>query len=104
MPELSRITDTLKSANGVLLSGWIVIQPSEYFTAADGTAVAGGPFEYQVIGGVVEIDIVPTEDAAQEVTYRAEYEISGMAKYTETWSVGRAADGPFTISQVRGTG
>lgn len=104
MPELARITDTLKLPNGELATGRILITPSGSFIAADGAAISAAPVAVEIVAGVVDIELAPTEEAEQVVTYRAEYEISGMAKYTETWTVGRAVDGPFTISQARGTG
>lgn len=97
---LTTIEDTLKGANGVALSGKIIIQPSQAFTADDGTAVAQGPFTYQVVNGVVYLQLIPTEDADPEVTYKAEYFLD--RRYTETWTVPKAG-GPYTISDVRGT-
>lgn len=100
MPELARIVDTLKLPSGALASGSLTITPSDSFIAVDGTAISGGPFTVQIIDGIVDLRMAPTEDAEPAVTYRAEYVLFG-AKYAETWSVGREADGPFTIAEVR---
>lgn len=102
MPELTRIVDTLKSANGVLLSGRIVITPSLPFEAADGTSITAGKIEYEVVNGIVDMELIPTEDADPDVTYKAQYFLD--RSYTETWTVPRAAGGPYTISDLRGTG
>ena len=107
MPELSRILDTLKNSNGSLASGRILITPSRAFAAADGTAVAGGSLTYVVTNGVIDFFLAPTADAdlsdGAAVTYEAEYYLKNRGQYSETWSVPRAAGGPFSISQLRGT-
>lgn len=107
MPELTRILDTLKDADGALANGRITITPSRAFAAADGTAVAGGSFIYSVVAGVVDFTLSPTEDAdlsdGPAVSYKAEYALANRGRYSETWTVPRASGGPFTISQLRGT-
>ena len=107
MPEMTHIVDTLKNSDGSLASGRIVVTPSRPFAAADGTAVAKGPVTCIVTGGAVDFFLAPTEDAVlaggPAVTYRAEYFLTSRAQYSETWTVPRAAGGPYTISQLRGT-
>ena len=107
MPELTRVLDTLKDADGALSNGRIVITPSRAFAAADGTAVAASPVIYAVVSGVVDFLLAATEDAdlsdGPAVTYRAEYFLKNRAQYSETWTVPRAAGGPCTISRLRGT-
>ena len=107
MPELTRILDTLKDADGTLSNGRIVVTPSRAFAAADGTAVAGAPVIYTVVNGAVDLFLAPTQDAdlsdGPAVTYQAEYFLKNRGHYAETWTVPRAAGGPFTISQIRGT-
>ena len=107
LPELTRILDTVKDANGAFANGRVAITPSRAFAAADGTAVAGGPLLYAVVNGVVDLFLAPTEDAdlsdGPAVTYKAEYFLKNRGRYSETWTVPRAAGGPYTISQLRGT-
>lgn len=107
MPELTHVLDTLKNSDGSLAAGRITITPSRPFSAADGTAVAAAPLVYTVVNGVVDLLLAPTEDAdlssGPAVNYRAEYFLKNRGHYSETWTVPRAAGGPFTISQLRGT-
>ena len=106
MPELTRVLDTLKDADGALSNGRMVVTPSRAFAAADGTAVAAAPVIYSVINGVVDLFLAPTADAdlsdGPAVTYKAQYFLKNRGQYSETWTVPRASGGPFTISQVRG--
>lgn len=107
MPELTRILDTLKDADGTLANGRIVITPSRAFAAADGTAVAAAPVIYAVVSGMLDFFLTPTEDAdlsdGPAVTYKAAYFLKNRSQYSEAWTVPRAAGGPYTISQLRGT-
>ena len=104
-PLLTRILDTLKDANGALANGRIVLTPSRAFAAQDATAVAGGSFTFNVVNGVVDLQIIPTEDAdlsdGPAISYRAEYFLVNGGQYSETWTVPRTG-GPYTIAQVRG--
>lgn len=72
-------------------------------------AVAGaaGSIVYAVVNGVVDLSLSPTEDASLSdgpaVNYQAEYFLKNRGQYSEMWNVPRAAGGPYSISQLRGT-
>ena len=100
--ELTRILDTLRDADGNAAAGKLVIS-NPAFIAADGTAVAAGTMTYlipQTPGGVVDLQLVPTEDASPlGARYSVEYFLKSGATYLETWQIPRI--GPVTVSQAR---
>src|SRR5579884_2541657 len=97
-PALTRVRDVLYRADGMPLTGVVVISwPA--FTAADGTTIAANTMNVEVSNGTFRADLVATTNAQPSVTYSVRMVSDGKDQTLETWSVPPSA-GPLTIASV----
>ncbi len=97
-----RVQETLYSGNGQPARGTVEISWPAFRTAA-GEEVAADRITLTIWGGVIDVQLYPTEGAAPAgVAYTAKYAMAGGTKYMETWTVPVVA-GPLGLQAVRAT-
>ena len=98
----TRIQDVLFNADGSLVVGSITIG-WKGFTASDGSTLATNSITVPVIQGVVNVELVPNENATPAGTsYQVTYFLDNGSSFVETWVVPESVT-PVTVSQVRVT-
>ena len=97
-PSLTRVRDTLYRADGMPLTGVVIISwPA--FTASDGSTIAANSMNVPVTNGNFRADLIPTTNAQPPATYAVRIVSDGKDQTLETWSVPPSA-GPLTIQAV----
>jgi len=98
-PPLTRIQDTIYSADGSLFNGILQVawQP---FTASDTSVIAGQSLRIGVTNGAVNLSLTPTTTALSPAGYTVLYISAGRNQFSETWAVPPSAT-PLRIQDVR---
>lgn len=98
-PPLTTIQDTLYKADGTLFNGLLIISWNS-FLADNQANIVSQSITVQVVGGIFQVQLVPTADANPPTAYTVTYNSAGKIQFQETWVV-PVSTTPLTISQVR---
>jgi hypothetical protein len=98
-PPLTTIQDTLYKADGTLFNGILVISWNS-FQADNQANIVSQSITVQVVGGLFQVQLVPTADATPPSFYTVVYNSDGKIQFQETWVV-PVSTTPLTISAVR---
>ena len=96
------VADTIHAPDGSLPTGQIIISAPSTFTAADGTVVFQGTVATAAVtNGAFSVGLVPNAGSSPSGTsYKALYELSGVAYRSETWVIPSSAN-PVNLAVVR---
>ena len=100
-PSRTTIQDVLYKADGTRMNGLAVISWNS-FQAADGTNITQSSVTVAIMNGNFQVQLAPTTNAAQAVSYSVQYNTDGKAQFEETWAVPPSAT-PLRIQDVRST-
>jgi hypothetical protein len=98
-PPLTTIQDTLYKADGTPFNGLLIISWNS-FLADNQANIVSQSITVQVVGGLFQVQLVPTADANPPGFYTVTYNSDGKIQFQETWVV-PVSSTPLTISAVR---
>jgi len=98
-PPLTTIQDTLYKADGTPFNGLLVISWNS-FLADNQANIVSQSITVQVVGGLFQVQLVPTADANPPSFYTVTYNSDGKIQFQETWVV-PVSTTPLKISDVR---